>query len=147
MMNKHSLLSVAALALCAGLVGGAIASRLSAPWTVTAEAAQEIKRKAQRWEHCSVGPVNGATVDAGKVTGSAMIFYIRAGGYQAERIDATITQGQGAAQQSWEEVQDSALAKAVAKLGEEGWELVGEGTLSPRLDNQRKALYFRRPRP
>ena len=146
-MNKHSLLSVAALALCAGLVGGVVAGRLAGAWPVTAEAAQDVKAKAQRWEYCSVAQISSTTFDAGKVTGSAMIFYPRAGGYQTERVDATTTQGLGGRTQSWEEVQDSALAKAVARLGDEGWELVGEGTLSPQVDGSRRALFFRRPRP
>jgi hypothetical protein len=40
--------------------------------------------------------------------------------------------------------ENSALAKAISKLGNDGWEMVGEGTLFPADSGDQKVLYFKR---
>lgn len=41
----------------------------------------------------------------------------------------------------------AALPKAIAKLGDEGWELVGEGPLEFKVGTGGEALYFKRRKP
>jgi len=41
---------------------------------------------------------------------------------------------------------ESALSKAIAKLGNDGWEMVGEGRTEFSNDNNVKAIYFKRRR-
>ena len=49
------------------------------------------------------------------------------------------------------EVEESAsekngMTRAIARLGEEGWEMVGQGSLDVRSGTAVNALYFKRPR-
>jgi len=39
------------------------------------------------------------------------------------------------------------ITKAIARLGEEGWEMVGQGPLDVRAGTALNALYFKRPKP
>ena len=101
----------------------------------TAEAQERVRdeddRESLKWEYCAVtkaqfvGSVRG---------GQYWISYFRKGNVQVETVEAS--------------VQESAVAKAVSKLGEEGWEMVGEGPLEVRQGGPPggtpTALYFKR---
>jgi hypothetical protein len=46
-----------------------------------------------------------------------------------------------------EMAQNSAMAKAISKLSNEEWQMVGEGGLFPYTSVDQKLLYCRRPKP
>lgn len=88
------------------------------------------EREALKWEYCAVTKAQYVGSIRG---GQYWISYFRRGTVQVETVEAG--------------VQESAVAKAVSKLGEEGWEMVGEGPLEIRQGGPGgtpTALYFKR---
>jgi hypothetical protein len=82
-----------------------------------------------RWEYCIVTKANYAVTNR---TGQYWITYFRNSGFKVENIEDNATS-------------NAALAKAIAKLGDEGWELVSVGPMevnNAKLD----AFYFKRPK-
>ncbi len=114
----------------ASFLGGAISGNLFTPAPAQAQLADESKMAAkQKWEYCALS--KAAYVRSGR-GGLYWISYFREAGVEVV------------------EVEDSALerngpTRAIAKLGAEGWELVGEGALEIGVGGVR-ALYFKRPK-
>lgn len=137
-MNIKLNVTITALVLFAGLSLGLILHKNQLTQSVQAQTAEN--DKARQWQHCSVFPLNGVNRNAGKVTGAAVISYIYGGGFQTEKIEATVDESAN----SLTNAENSALAKAISKLGNDGWEMVGEGTLFPADSGDQKVLYFKR---
>jgi hypothetical protein len=130
MKAKHYLL-LSVLLLLAAFAGRSWPVASLAP--VSAEA-QERGREDEvdelKWEYCAVTKAQFVGSIRG---GQYWISYFRRGNVQVETIEAS--------------VHESAVAKAVFKLGEEGWEMVGEGPLEVRQGGPGgtpTALYFKR---
>jgi hypothetical protein len=134
-MNKTAL--TLALILAVGLIGGAITGRMS--YAVPAQAqrpdraadrvaerAADRMKGADRWEYCSLSK---ALVGQSR-GGLYWITYFRTGGAQVVEAEELATERDGP-------------AKAIAKLGEDGWEMVGEGPLEMRAGGI-NAIYFKR---
>jgi hypothetical protein len=130
MKPKHylPLVVLLLLAVCAGRAWPG--APLAPPTVEAQERGRDDEGDGLRWEYCAVtkaqflGSIRG---------GQYWISYFRRGNVQVETIEAS--------------VQESALAKAVSKLGEEGWEMVGEGPLEVRQGGPGgtpTALYFKR---
>jgi len=131
-MNKTRSLPTLGLVLAAGLVGGAIAGRMNFTVPTQAQRADPTaarSRGADRWEYCSLSK---AMVGQGR-GGLYWITYFRSGGAQVVETEELATERYGP-------------AKAIAQLGAEGWEMVGEGPLEMRSGGL-NAIYFKRPRP
>lgn len=105
MKRRHYLLTVA-LSLAAGFAGHALVGAL--PSATPAEARQS---RESEWEYCAV--VKAQTGDPRRVI--YWISYFRGEGVRNEPVEA----GLGG----------NSFAKAVARLGDEGWDMVGEGPL------------------
>ncbi len=133
MKPKHYLLLFVLLlvAVCAGRSSSSWPGASLAPLTVEAqERGRDDDRDELRWEYCAVTKAQYVGSIRG---GQYWISYFRRGNVQVENVEAS--------------VQESALAKAVSKLGEEGWEMVGEGPLEVRQGGPGgtpTALYFKR---
>jgi hypothetical protein len=112
MNRKHYLLTVA-LALVAGSAGHFLYGTLLTPQGAEARAASARYADVQ-WEYCSVTKAQPAVPTARG--GAYWINYFKTG---------------GVIETEWVETGPSgnAFAKAVAKLGEQGWDMVGEGPL------------------
>jgi hypothetical protein len=130
MSNKRYALTTA-LVMIAGLIGGLTSGRFI---TATPTQAQQVEvsktTHGQKWEYCAL--TKAAYVGSSK-GGLYWISYFRDSGVQVI------------------EVEDSALekngpAKALARLGAEGWEMVGQGPLEIRQGGL-NALYFKRLKP
>ena len=127
-MNRRHYLLTVALSLAAGLAGHALYGSLAAP--PAARAAAQPRRESQ-WEYCAVVKPQG-------IATPRIIFwiaYFRGEGVRTESVESTLS--------------GNSQAKAIAKLGEEGWEMVGEGPLEVRPDprpgaNAPTALFFKR---
>ncbi len=128
-MNKMRLLLTFVLVLTVGLIGGAIAERMN--YTVPTEAQRTDRlpvRTPDRWAYCALSK---AAVGAGR-GGLYSITYFRDGGAQVVEAEELATERYGP-------------AKAIAQLGQEGWEMVGEGPLESRA-GATNAIYFKRLR-
>ena len=82
-----------------------------------------------RWEYCAVTKANYAVTNR---TGQYWIIYFKSSEFKVENIEGDFTT-------------NSALARAITKLGDEGWELVSVGPLEVR-NAKLDAFYFKRPK-
>ncbi|MCA1636114.1 MAG: response regulator [Acidobacteria bacterium] len=129
MKPKHYVL-VFALALLAGFVGRSWPGDALAPLAAGARASAREESDGPKWEYCAVtkaqfpGSIRG---------GSYWIVYFRRSTVQVETVEAGVS--------------ENALSKAAFKLGEEGWEMVGEGPLEGKAGTPGatpNSLYFKR---
>ena len=125
MKGRHYLLT-AALSLAAGLAGHAL------NWgALTPRPAEARAPRASEWEYCAV--VKAQSGDLRRQI--YWIAYFRGEGVRTEPVEASLG--------------GNSFAKAVTRLGEEGWEMVGEGPLDIRPDPRPgapapTALFFKR---
>ncbi len=82
----------------------------------------------KKWEYCTVSRAKYANA---LKAGTYWISYFREDGVQVVEVEESATERNGA-------------TKAIAKLGAEGWELVGAGNLDIRQGAPVEALYFKR---
>ena len=127
-MNRRHILLTVALTLAGVLAGHALYGSLAAP--TAARAAAEPRRDSQ-WEYCAVVKSQGLATPR-------LVFwitYFRDEGMRTETVEAALG--------------GNSYAKAIAKLGVDGWEMVGEGPLDIRPDPRPgaaapTALFFKR---
>lgn len=100
-----------------------------------AKAQESNQQTSKKWEYCSVYPYNGSFNRSGKIYVSAIISYARGDGYNSETVEAAPANDEP----NLNFGQNQAFAKAAAKLGEDGWEMVGESEF-----REQKVLYFKR---
>jgi len=112
MTGRHFLLTLT-LALAAGFAGHALYSALASPPVAQARAASRDSGEGQ-WEYCAVVKAQYP----GSVRLVYWIAYFKTEGIKVEDVEAGVS--------------GNAFAKAVARLGEDGWEMVGEGPLEVR---------------
>jgi hypothetical protein len=114
----------------AGFLSGVVSDRLFTPTPAQARLAEEPETPAgRRWEYCAL--TKAAYVGSGR-GGIYWISYFREAGVQVVEVEDAATERNGP-------------AKIIARLGEEGWEMVGQGQLEIRQGGL-TALYFKRPR-
>lgn len=127
MSRKHYLLTIV-LALVAGFAGHMLYGGLAPTRTAQASVRDSIDLQ---WEYCAVTKAQFAGSSRG---GAYWINYFKVGGgIDTETVETGVT--------------GNALAKAVAKLGEQGWDMVGEGPLEIRpgqTGGAPTALFFKR---
>ncbi len=85
----------------------------------------------QQWEYCTVS--RSAFVGVRNTPGQYWISYFTESGVRVEKFQENATERNG-------------MAKAIAKLGTQGWELVGGAKLDVRAGEPIDALYFKRPK-
>jgi hypothetical protein len=132
MNRKHNLLTIV-LALSAGIAGHALYGSLYGS-RGTAEVARTVSAAAARadleWEFCAVTKAQYV----GSVRGGAYwIIYFRGENVQTVPVETGPT--------------GNAFARAISKLGDEGWDMVGEGPLEIRpgqTGGTPTAIFFKR---
>lgn len=115
------------------LITGLLASSLLARFVLESAKAQSLRTQ-DRWEYCAItglSAVGQGTIVSSTIA-SANICYFESG-CRKEVINASIESS------DFEEAKNIVLGRAVTRLGQQGWEMVGEATLS-----DRRVLYFRR---
>jgi hypothetical protein len=129
-MNRRHYLLTIALSLATVLAGHVLYSSLAAP--PAARAAAEPRRESQ-WEYCAV--VKSQAIPTPRLP--FWILYFKDEGMRTETVEASLS--------------GNSYAKAIAKLGMDGWEMVGEGPLDIRPDPRPgapsaipTALFFKR---
>ncbi|HYE12910.1 MAG TPA: hypothetical protein VD968_00525 [Pyrinomonadaceae bacterium] len=128
MRPRHYALTIA-LALAAGLAGRALGDGL---WAARVAEAREPARaeEERRWEYAAVTKAQFVGSPRG---GTYWIAYFRGSGAQVFTVEAGVT--------------ESAQAKALSRMGDEGWEMVGEGPLEVRQSGPGgtpTAIFFKR---
>jgi hypothetical protein len=101
------------------------------------QASQSVRSGIQKWEYCAITNFDYSGGDFGS-RGTAVVRYFQAGGGKDETVESVSDSGKSMAKAGGD-----ALAKAIAKLGDEGWEMV-----SKELDTggKFKPFYFKRPK-
>ena len=116
------------LALAACFAGGAA---WRGELATRAQSAQESRRwEGARWEYCALSKANYV---GSSRAGLYWISYFRETGVQVVEVEESASEKNG-------------MAKAIARLGEEGWEMVGQGSLDVRSGTAVNALFFKRPK-
>ena len=87
---------------------------------------------AERWEYCTVSKAGYTASNRG---GAYWISYFRDTGVEIVEVEERASEQQGAA-----------VVKAIARLGNEGWEMVGQADL-PVKTGRLEAIYFKRRKP
>ena len=128
-MNRKFYIAGFALALLAGWLGGVVSRRLAPVRAGAAASAQEAG--GQPWEYCAI---TRAGLAPSTRRSFYSISYFRPSGVRVVDVDESASER-------------AAMTKAIARLGEEGWELVGEAPLEFKAGATEKALYFKRRRP
>ena len=127
-MNERRCLLLLVLIL-ASFLGGAMSTRFTVR-PVQAQSNEEPPPAAvQRWEYCAVS--RAGYVGTGRA-GIYWISYFRENGVHIVEVEDAATERNGP-------------TKSIAKLGEEGWEMVGQGQLEIRQRGV-TAFYFKRPK-
>ena len=130
-MNRKQYVLALALLMAAGLCGGAISARVLAGAPVEAQQAGASKTyTGPKWEYCAL--TKSAYVGSSRA-GLYWISYFTDKGVQVVEVEETALERNGP-------------GKAIARLADEGWEMVGEGPLDIR-QGELRALYFKRPKP
>jgi hypothetical protein len=96
------------------------------------EEGSEAGPPAERWEYCAVSKAGYTASNRG---GSYWISYFRDTGVDIVEVEERASEQQGAA-----------VVKAIARLGSEGWEMVGQADL-PVKTGRLEAIYFKRRKP
>jgi len=106
----------------------------------SAQANQGARSGVQRWEYCAI---NGAysTGDRFIQRGAAYIRYFQTGGAKEETVE--FVPDIGGRNMGYVE---EALAKAMAKLGNEGWEMVSKEPDRDSTGTTNYIFYFKRPK-
>ena len=87
---------------------------------------------AERWEYCTVSKAGYTASNRG---GTYWISYFRDTGVEIVEVEERALEQQG-----------SGVVKAMARLGNEGWEMVGQADL-PVKAGRVEAIYFKRRKP
>jgi hypothetical protein len=85
-----------------------------------------------KWEYCAVSKAGYTGSSRG---GAYWVSYFKEGGVEIVEIEEKVSEQQGAS-----------IARAIARLGEEGWEMVGQSDL-PLKTGRFEAIYFKRQKP
>lgn len=132
MNKKLSLFLLAASALCVGLLLGSQLVGRGAN-------AQRISAAEGVWEYCAAQVTEIYATGDKKTVGTGLICYLKSSGAKCERFDTTV---EGTLPTSAATARADTVAKITSRLGNEGWQMVGEG---PWIRNSEdKPLYFRR---
>lgn len=121
----------ASLLIVLALGGFLYARALNSP-AVKNEEGSEASPPAERWEYCTVSKAGYTASNRG---GTYWISYFRDAGVEIVEVEERASEQQG-----------SAVVKAIARLGNEGWEMVGQADL-PVKAGRVEAIYFKRRKP
>jgi hypothetical protein len=132
-MNKTGYASLlVVLTLCAFLYGNALNRTIPAASAKAGSDESVAVPGRARWEYCAVSRAGYTGSTRG---GAYWISYFKDTGVEIVEIEEKVSEQQGAQ-----------VYRAIAKLGEEGWEMVGGDELLVRT-GKFEALYFKRLKP
>lgn len=116
------------VALCGLLYAGALNRSVGK----NDESGEVVAPPAERWEYCTVSKAGYTASNRG---GTYWISYFKDTGIEIVEVEERALEQQGAG-----------VVKAIARLGSEGWEMVGQADL-PVKAGRVEAIYFKRRKP
>jgi hypothetical protein len=128
MTSVRTLIAASAIAI--------IAASITVGLSVSKTAANPLSRT--KWEYCSMNLVNGQSANGSQLTGSATINYALSSGNRSETIFSSVD-----TPNAIDKLEADVVAKAMAKLGDDGWEMVAQG-YALRDTGETKTVYFKR---
>ena len=135
-MSRTKQVLILAIIAAAVIAGRALPINPTA--TTSAQQNQGAMDRIRTWEYCAI--TNAFTVeDSFGLRGKAVIRYFRYGGMREETVEFAPGMGERKI-----DPRDEVLAKAMAKLGAERWEMVSKESGT---DGGFKPFYFKRPNP
>ncbi len=138
-MSMTKQVFILAVIVAAAVAGSVIAINPFGGSSVQAN--QGGRSSVQKWEYCAITRASYSGGNFGG-RGTAIIRYFQVDGWKEEIVEFVPDIGQRGEYRIYE---TGALSKAIAKLGEEGWELVSK---EPDIDktNHVTIFYFKRPK-
>lgn len=137
MNKKLSLFLLGAFALCVVLFLGSQLGERGASAQRTNPALKE-----GEWEYCAAQVTEVYATGDKKTVGTGVICYLKSSGAKCERFQTTV---EGTLPSSAATARTDSVAKIISKLGDEGWQMLGEGPWIV-VNSEDKPLYFRRQR-
>lgn len=122
----------ASLLIVAALGGLLYAGALNRAAGKADESSEASAPPVERWEYCAVSKAGYTASNRG---GTYWISYFKDTGVEIVEVEERASEQQGAA-----------VVKAMARLGNEGWEMVGQAEL-PVKTGRLEAIYFKRRKP
>jgi len=138
MNKKKQALILAIIAAAAAAAGGLIAINSFGGSSV--QASQGGRAGAQKWEYCAITNVYASGGNLNE-RGVATIRYFYAGGGKEETVVFVPDFGKKV---EYYFIENGAVSKAIAKLGDEGWEMVSKEPVTE--NTTRHIFYFKRPK-
>src|SRR5262245_11601996 len=137
LMNKIKLTLILAI-IAAAAAGGLIA--INSYGGSSVQDGQCGRAGAQKWEYFAITNVY---ISGGNLSerGVATIRYFHAGGRKEETVEFVPDFGKKV---EYYFIENGALSKAIAKLGDEGWEMVSKEPVAE--NTTRHIFYFKRPK-
>ncbi len=137
-MNKIKQIFILAIIAAGAAIGGMLVVNPSGASSV--QASQVGRTGIQRWEYCAITSASYAGNNFGGARGIAYIRYFQIDGEKEETVEFIPEFGRNVSSEGKE-----ALSKAIAKLGNDGWEMISKeadrdtnGNFIP--------IYFKRPK-
>lgn len=134
-MNQNKQLWLLTLLLVAVLVGAALGTGFSA--VHSSQAQQTEAQRKEKWEYCAIIYAAVGSYNFGHYTGTVGIRYFDLNGSREEKFETWLDKSES----DFNADRESA-ARAIAKLGSEGWEMVGRE--SNQSKNGYDFIYFKR---
>lgn len=135
-MSKTKQILILAFIAAAVIAGRAIPINLTSTSSVRAD--QGDRSGVQKWEYCAITNAF-AEGDNFNRRGKAVVRYFGFGGVREQIVEFVPDIGDKNT-----DLRDEALARAIARLGAERWEMVSKESDT---DGNFKAFYFKRPNP
>lgn len=121
------------------LVTALLLSRPASQAATQLAAAQQSEKSAPiKWEYCAINAVYSAR-EFGRGSGKAVVHHFLTSGIKEEIIELSPDIGR-----KYGDLEQEVLAKAIAKLGEDGWEMIAKEP--SRENNTINVFYFKRPK-
>jgi len=126
---------------------------------LSTEAVTAQQRTKSGWEYCAITNSSGTTASSQPdvmANGMASVCYFQSGGCKRENFTVEFSLAEFAKSLNPREnpaaimyaasdrAAEMALAKAIAKLGSDGWEMVGQGDFRFNVEHTPQAIYFKR---
>jgi hypothetical protein len=135
-MNQNKQLWLVIMLLVAVLVGGVLGTAFSA--VRSAQARQTEAQRKEAWDYCAIVSVEYGTNSFGRSDTKVRVRYFDPNGSREEIIEAQLP----TSDYRRFKIEREAVSRAMAKLGNYGWEMVGRE--SNKNDDNPDFIYFKR---
>lgn len=136
-MNKKNFLLASVCVMATLIISRAASHISSADQPVRAKQTSEAQAgAAPKWEYCAITSVDEHYDNLGKSKGRAIIHYFQAAGSKEEVVEIASEAGK---KYPYNSVREEARFRAIAKLGDEGWEMILK-------EPDKTPFYFKRPK-